>query len=147
MQVFAVMKRVGIRMNQCLETERKPEIRYGHAGAGEIMRRNSDDGKRHVIEPNGFTQHCGIAGKSFLPVVLADENRRPSRQFGSSDGFKAASAQWRYPEHRKVVFRNKEGAGELSVARGRRQQPQSSEQRASSGGAFADDPARVRERE
>ena len=43
--VFAIAEPVAVGMNQRHQAERKPEIRRGHAGAYEVVRRDADDGE------------------------------------------------------------------------------------------------------
>src|ERR1700730_10630437 len=112
-------------MHQRLETERQPEVRRGHAGSDEGVRRDADDGEGGAIEADGLAQHGGLTGKPSLPVILTDENRGRGRELRTAYGFEGAAAKAGDPENRKVVLRYHERADELRIARGRRQQAQS----------------------
>src|SRR6267142_4460821 len=116
-------------MYQGFEAERQPEVGHGRTGADEVVRRDADDGQGGAIETDGLAQHGGIAAKSSLPVIFTDENRRRGRELRKAYGFESAAAQGRDPEHRKVVLRHHEGAGELCIVRAWTQQAQSCHQR------------------
>ncbi len=75
-QVFPIAQPIVVRINQRLETERKPEIRRLHTRAHKVVRCNSDDGDGNAVQPNGLAQHRRISSKPLLPVVLADQPRR-----------------------------------------------------------------------
>ena len=146
-QVFAVTQPSGLRVYQRIETERQPEVGHGDARPREVERSDPDDREEGTVQPNALPQHRRIARKSSLPIVLADQHRRRRGQLGRTHRIERAATRGLDAQHREVILRNDEGAGDLPVGRGRLQQSKPANQRSVLGAPPRDGAAGVGERQ